>query len=929
MFRTAFWLFVVTAAVLFGIGLMTNIASLTTAASAAQTRKLQTVAGTDDFTPASSFEFSNSNPVVINDNTIADPYPSVITVSNVPGTVQKITVTLNDFQHSFPDDVDVLLVAPNGQSIVLMSDAGGSRNTSGAVLTFDDAAQNALPDNGQITSGTFKPTDFEPGDDFPPPAPPAPRNSTLAAFNGINPNGNWRLFAVDDTGQDAGIIASGWSLSVSNGITAQNQTPINIPDSGVGSLYPSTINVTGLTGSVTNVRVFLNNLTHTAPDDIDVLLVAPNGRSVILMSDVGGNLAVNDVSLILDDAAATSLPDNGQIASGAFKPTNIGGGDFFPQPAPSDAPTAPALAGFNGINPNGTWSLYLVDAAGGNAGTLSGGWSLAINTSTTACPLTIAPDIQSFSHTGGAGSFAVFSPAGCAWTATAAAFSFLTVTSNQTGAGNGTINFTVPANFGGARTGSIEVSNNTVTRSFTAQQASGCPFALGAETQNFPVGGGAGNVGVTAARGCFWQVTSGVGWITIDSAAGGILGSSIVTFSVAPNGTNAARTGTITIGARTLTVTQDAGTACPYTLSKNSDYAAATGGAGSFEVLAASVCVWTVTSNVGWVTVNPAGGSGNATVNFTVAPNASNASRSGTITVNGQIFNVAQGRGGIAPPFDFDGDNKTDVAVFRPSNGVWYVLRSADNSASAVQFGIATDRLVAADYDGDRRADIAVFRNGIWYILNSSNNVFRSLQWGQAGDVAVPGDYDGDNQADVAVFRPSTATWYVLRSLDGGFFAQQFGARSDRPVPADYDGDGKFDFALYRAGATAGSPSIWFERASSNNRLITFQFGVGEDVPVPADYDGDGRAGFALFRPSSATWFRSTDPSRNFDYQPWGLADDALAPGDYDGDGKIDVAVFRNGVWYILQTSNGTLRTQVWGVASDLPVASPFKPAVP
>jgi subtilisin-like proprotein convertase family protein len=161
-------------------------------------------------------------------------------------------------------------------------------------------------------------------------------------------------------------------------VTFANPAAINIPDSGAGAPYPSSIAVAGLSGSVTKVTVKLKNLNHSFPGDIDILLVGPGGQNAIIMSDVGGGDDVSDVTLTLDDAAGNSLPAQ-LLTTGTFMPTNFETGDTWPAPAPAPAGGS-ALSVFNGSNPNGTWSLYLVDDAAQDLGNVAGGWEVSIAT---------------------------------------------------------------------------------------------------------------------------------------------------------------------------------------------------------------------------------------------------------------------------------------------------------------------------------------------------------------------------------------------------------------------------------------------------------------------------------------------------------------------------------------------------------------------
>lgn len=268
-------------------------------------------------------------------------------------------------------------------------------------------------------------------------------------------------------------------------------------------------------------------------------------------------------------------------------------------------------------------------------------------------------------------------------------------------------------------------------------------------------------------------------------------------------------------------------------------------------------------------------------------------------------------------PFDFDGDLKTDISVFRPSDRYWYQHLSSGGYLFT-NWGLSTDKLAAGDYDNDGRADIAMFRDGVWFIIRSSDSTLDFRNYGQAGDIPYPLDINADHVTDLVVRRGSgnSVTWKMIYSgnLNNPNTINVAGELpGDRPITGDFNGDGRADVGFYRNGN-------WYLKDNNGNDPVRYYYwGLADDIPVPGDYDGDGRTDYAVYRPSTGVWYiqKSLD---GFYATQWGISTDIPVPGDYDGDGKMDIAVYRDGSWYQLRSNGNVFFGESWGLAGDKPI---------
>jgi formylglycine-generating enzyme required for sulfatase activity len=291
-------------------------------------------------------------------------------------------------------------------------------------------------------------------------------------------------------------------------------------------------------------------------------------------------------------------------------------------------------------------------------------------------------------------------------------------------------------------------------------------------------------------------------------------------------------------------------------------------------------------------------------------------------------------------PNDFDGDGKSDLALFCPATAaLWYIIYSSggSNYDTPLQLGTYNSIPVTGDYDGDGTTDPAVYtprssgEHPTWRIQYSATGTRSDpMAWGFPGTIPAPADYDGDAKTDVAVYYPPAGQWFIIFSSTGQGNAHdpaQFGYLGTHPVPADYDGDRIADCAVYDEQAAI----TWFARRSSDQSAIYptgREHGTRADLPVPADYDGDGRADLAVFRPSDATWRITYSGGGPDSVIQFGGLKDTPVPGDYDGDGKADLALYRaprDGLpsrWFARSVTGQVIHDGVsWGYGTCRPLA--------
>ncbi len=635
-----------------------------------------------------------------------------------------------------------------------------------------------------------------------------------------------------------------WAVVFTNPAAITINDPIAI---GVGSSYPSNIAVSGMMGTVTSVTVTILNISSTFPPDADLLLVGPGGgaQNLIVMSDASSANDVTNVTITFNDAAAATIPAAGNLPSGSFKPTNVGAADVFPAPAPAASANTTLAAAFNGINPNGTWSLYSTDDVAADITTIGNGWSLTITT-TMSSATSFTNGAAIIINDAGKGKASLY-PSPITVSGLTGAITDINVTLTN-------VNHSFPDDI------DILLVGPTGKRIILMADVGGDPDLIGVNITIDDQAATAFPDGTIIASGSFRPTNIG---------AGDIFPDQLPTY---PNPATAAGAANAATLASVFNGTDPNGIWSLYVVDAfTPDPGSITGG-------------WSVDITAGGsfgakrFTNGDFDGDGKTDVAVQRPSTRDWFWRESTAYSN-RAYTAFGLTTDIIVPGDYDGDRKVDISVFRPSEGKWYIVQSATNTLRQVVWGTSGDVPVPADYDGDGQYDPAVFRNGSWFVLQSTTGTGRGVLWGTTGDIPVQGHFEGTNGADFTVFRPADKSWYILNNLGSSNRVVTFGASGDVLVPGDYDADGKTDVAIYR------DTGDWYILRSSTGTGFGIHLGASGDVPVPGDYDGDSRTDVAVWRPSTGSWYilnSGTTPGLTaLRIDNWGqITDVPFAPSD-------------------------------------------------
>ncbi len=923
--------------------------------------------------------YSNSTPITVNTKSgLAAPtkaalYPSTVEVSGMTGTITRIAVTLDGVNHTWLSNLDFLLVSPTGAKFIFFSDGNAgfpAYEATDNIFTFADDAPGLFPSGTFAYNGSYRPTSGDgQSDTFPAPAPPGPydqpNTATFAStFNGANPNGTWSLFAVDDALGNSGSVNSGWALTVTTDGAPQtfaNPASVELPDvTEAAAPYGSAISVAGVEGVISDLNVTISGITHARPSDLDLLLVSPNGRGVVIMSDIGGGAASN-ATVTFDDSASTQIST---VTSGTFKTRNNNeeGIDVFPSPSP----IRPLIAGnvslgnFNGFSPNGEWRLFVMDDEQSASGSIAGGWSIEITT----VPVPPASGSVCAAPVFSSGAY----PAGINPTNLAVAdfdndnkqdLAVTNQVSNDVSIlkGNGDGTFEAP----------------------TTVSAGSSPYAVVAgkfnSDNNFDlavVNSGSNNVSILLGNGngTFGApVNFFVGSNPISVNSGDFNNDSKTDLAVANFGGFFAGTisillgngsGGFTYGTNIRTRSQpsfvavgrlnsDANDDLVVTNFGSSSFSTYMGtGNGTFQLLQSAftqspaAVELTHLNNDGFLDLAIANYDSDSvftcygTSNGLFTACSSTPSGLNPISIASGDF-VGGGTNSLATALsgsDLVRVSTTDIGVGINPNAVkaadlnndgkvdLITANSGSNDVTVLINSCVPARGNLFDFNGDRLTDYGLFRpsNGN-YFVQSLNPNSSAKTFGRATDRIVPADYDGDRRTDFAFFRPENGLWFVIDPASQPIYFTQFGIAEDVPVPADFDGDGKADIAVWRPSA-----GTWYVRQSSDNAVHVNQFGSTGDQPAAADFDGDGKADLGIYRPSTGVWYIWRSSDGGVLITQFGLNGDKTVAADYDGDGKADIAVWRpsTGAWYVLKSSDGGFFAVTFGLPTDIPLVGDY-----